>query len=164
MADPSPADRARVLFVAGVEIAVSDTYRALLDNGGLAPDVADTVLVLSQHHDEHATALAALGLTPRADVSRNTTLYAELNQTVLGPDPLPAILAAEQALVATHLVSLGTLSTTDTAAAVAAIMPIEADHAVVIGVAGGIALASPQLLPALDAVDAAYDESRYPAP
>lgn len=156
------ADTDRALFVAGLEIAVSDTYRAVLDQGSLAPEAADLVLVLSQHHDEHATALAALGLTPRAKVERNATLYAELNQTVLGADPLGAILAVEQSLVATHLASLGVLETTDSAAAVAAILPIEAEHAVVVGVASGLSLTSPELLPSLETVDGGYDEERYP--
>lgn len=156
------ADTDRALFVAGLEIAISDAYRAVLDRGSLAPETADMVLVLSQHHDEHATALAALGQTARADVVRNATLYGELNQTVLGDDPLGAILAVEQSLAATHLASLGVLSTTGAAAAVAAILPIESDHAVVVGVASGLALTSPELLPALETVDRAYDEARYP--
>lgn len=157
------ADTDRALFVAGIEIAVSDAYRALLDKGGLAPDVADTVLVLSQHHDEHATALAALGRTPRAKVSRNAALYADLGESVLGADPLAAILAVEQALAATHLASLGLLTTTDAAAAVAAIMPIESDHAVVVGVAAGRPLASAELLVALETDERAYDQGRYPS-
>lgn len=156
------ADTDRALFVAGLEIAVSDAYRAVLDQGSLPRDASDLVLVLSQHHDEHATALAALGQTARADVVRNATLYGELNQTVLGADPLGAILAVEQSLAATHLASLGVLETTDSAAAVAAILPIEADHAVVVGVASGLPLTSPELLPALETVDLAYDEARYP--
>lgn len=162
MAASSAEDRARALFVAGIEIAVRDIYRDLLDQGGLDPDVADTVLVLAQHHDEHAAALAALGRTPRSSVHRNVALHAELTRTVLGAHPLSAIVDVEEALVATHLASLGMLTSAHAAAAVAAILPIESDHAVVVGVAAGRLLASTELLPALESTARAYDDARYP--
>jgi hypothetical protein len=146
------ADADRALFVAGLEAAVTDVYRLALDGANLPATAVDTVLVLAQHHDEHCTALAAIAQTARSAVERNTTLYAELNQTVLGPDPLPAILAVEQALAATHLASLGVLESTDAAASVAAILPVEAQHATVL---------DPTQLPAVQTVDGAYDESRY---
>jgi hypothetical protein len=146
------ADADRALFVAGLEAAVTDVYRLALDGPNLPAPHTDTVLVLAQHHDEHCTALAAIAQTARSAVVRNTTLYAELNQSVLGPDPLPAILAVEQALAATHLASLGALETTDAAASVAAILPVEAQHATVL---------DPTRLPEVQTVDAAYTEERY---
>jgi hypothetical protein len=146
------ADADRALFVAGIEAAVVDVYRVLLDRATLPADQRDIVIVLAQHHDEHCLALAAVGQQPRSAVERNEQLYAELNQTVLGDDPMMAIYGVEERLTATHLASLGVLETTDAAAAVASILPIEARHAVVV---------VPSALPPLESADLAFDEATY---
>jgi hypothetical protein len=146
------ADADRALFVAGLEAAVADVYRLALEGATVPPDFVDTVLVLAQHHDEHCAALAAIGRTPRSAIERNARLYGELNQTVLEDDPRAAIIATEHALAATHLASLGVLESTDSAAAVASILPVEARHAVVL---------DPGALVALQTVDGAYDEADY---
>ena len=146
------ADADRALFVAGIEAAVVDVYRVLIERATLPTDQHDVVVVLAQHHDEHCLALAAVGQQPRSAIERNEQLYAELNQTVLGDDPMGAIHAVEEQLVATHLASLGVLETTDAAAAVASILPVEARHAVVV---------MPSALPALESVQDAYDEATY---
>ena len=146
------ADADRALFVAGLEAAVVDVYRVLLQRGTLPAEQSDIVTVLAQHHDEHCVALAAVGLQPRSAIERNDTLYAELNQTVLGDDPMGAIHAVEEQLTATHVTSLGVLETTDAAAAVASILPVEARHAVAL---------VPTALPALESDRDAYDEASY---
>ena len=146
------ADDDRALFVAGIEAAVVDVYRVLLERATLPPEQSDIVVVLAQHHDEHCLALAAVGQQPRSAIERNEQLYAELNQTVLGDDPMGAIYAVEESLTATHLASLGVLETTDAAAAVASILPIEARHAVVL---------VPSALPPLESAERAYDEKAY---
>lgn len=152
MADQHLGDAGRALFVAGLEAVVADVYRLALEEQVPPPQLASVVLVLAQHHEEHATALAAIALTARAEVPRNDRLYAELNQTVLGPDPTAAILDVEESLAATHLASLGVLETTDAAAAVASILPVEAGHAVVL---------DPSALPPVQTVDRAYTEAAY---
>jgi hypothetical protein len=146
------ADEDRALFVAGIEAAVTDVYRLALEQQAVPSDLADAVLVLAQHHDEHCAALAAIALVARADVVRNERLFGELSATVLGPDPRPALLAVEEALAATHLASLGVLTDTLAASSVASILPVEAQHAVVL---------DPSALPDVQTVDAAYDEATY---
>lgn len=146
------ADADRALFVAGIEAAVVDAYRAALEQQAVPADLADTVLVLAQHHDEHCTALAAIGLTARSAVVRNETLFAELSQSVTGPDPRAAILGVEEALAATHLASLGVLTDTLAASSVAGILPVEARHAVVL---------DPSAVPEVQTTDRAYGEDVY---
>ena len=146
------ADADRALFVAGVEAAVVDVYRVLIERATLPTDQLDTVIVLAQHHDEHCLALAAVALQPRSAIERNEQVYAELNQTVLGDDPMGAIYDVEERLAATHLESLGVLETTDAAAAVASILPVESRHAVAV-----VASA----LPELESVQGAFDEATY---
>ena len=155
------ADEDRHRFVAGLEAAVTDAYRSALDRGGFDAAVADVLLVLAQHHDEHATALAALAGIARADVVPNATLYAELNQTVLVDDPLPAVIAVEEALAATHVASLGELTSSDGAAAVASIVPVEAQHVVVAGVTSGLEPTAVELLPVVQLTDRALTTSAY---
>ena len=155
------ADEDRHRFVAGLEAAVTDAYRAALERGGLAPAVTEVLLVLAQHHDEHATALAALAGMPRADVVPNARLYAELNQTVLVDAPLPAVVAVEEALAATHVASLGELTSGDGAAAVASIIPVEAQHVVAAGVTSGLDPGASELLPAVQVTDRAFTPGAY---
>ena len=146
------ADADRALFVARLEAAVVDAYRALLDRGGLSTDATDTVLVLAQHHDEHSAVLAGLAGSTRAGAGRSETLFAELEATVLGADPMAAILAVEQALSATHLASFDVLEDTDAIVAVASILPVESRHVVVL---------DPAALPNLQTAEGAYLEARY---
>lgn len=146
------ADADRALFVAGLEAAVVDVYRVLLVQATLPEDQRETIIVLAQHHDEHCLALAAVAMQPRSAIERNETLYAELDQTVLGDDPMSAIYAVEERLAATHLESLGVLETTDAAAVVASILPVEARHAVAL---------DPSALPDLESDQGAYDQTTY---
>ena len=146
------ADADRALFVARLEAAVVDAYRALLERGGLSAEESDTVLVLAQHHEEHSAVLAGLAGSTRARAGRSETLFAELEERMLGVDPLAAILVVEQALAATHLASFGVLEDTDAITAVASILPVESRHVVVL---------DPTLLPSLQTADGAYLEARY---
>jgi hypothetical protein len=145
-------DEDRALFVAGLEAAVADAYRLALEQQAVPAELADTVLVLAQHHDEHCTALAAIGLTARADIVRNERLYGELAETVTGPDPRRAVLEVEESLAATHLESLGVLEASLAAASVASIVPVEAQHAVVL---------DPTALPPVQTTRLAYTEAAY---
>lgn len=145
-------DADRALFVAGLEAAVVDAYRALLDRGALPAELADTVLVLAQHHDEHCTALAAIADTPRRGVERNETLRAELSESLLADDPTLALLGVEEALTSTHLASLGVLEDTDAVAVVAGVLPVEARHGVVL---------DPKMLPPVQIVGGQYEAATY---
>lgn len=146
------ADADRALFVARIEAAVVDAYRALLDRGALSPDASDTVLVLAQHHDEHCAALATLAGSTRVRVGRSEPLFAELDEALLAADPMPAILAVEQALAATHLASFDVLDSDDAIVTVASILPVESRHVVVL---------DPKALPDLQTAEGAYLEARY---
>jgi len=155
------ADADRALFVAGLEVALADAYRVVLDRGGLDDAAAEVLLVLAQHHDEHASALAAVARRPRSDVVANATWYAELNQTLLGSSPLDAARAAEESLAATHLVSLRLLTAATAASAVAAILPVEAQHSIAVAAVAGVAVTDPTLHPGVAPVDGALAEARY---
>lgn len=146
------ADADRALFVARIEAAVVDAYRALLDRGGLSTDATDTVLVLAQHHDEHSAVLAALAGSTRVRAGRSETLFTELHEALLGADPMPVIFAIEQALAATHLASFDMLEERDAIVAVASILPVESRHVVVL---------DPTALPNVQTADGAYLEARY---
>jgi hypothetical protein len=146
------ADADRALFVAGLEAAVVDAYRAALEQQAVPADLADTVLVLAQHHDEHCTALAAIALVARSAVVSNETLFVEVTESISGPDARAAILAVEEALAATHLVSLGVIDDTLAASSIASILPVEARHAVVL---------DPGAVPEVQSVDGAYAEATY---
>ena len=146
------ADADRALFVAGLEAAVTDAYRSALEQQSVPAELADTVLVLAQHHDEHCAALAAIALKARADVVSNERLFPEVTEALSGPDARAALLAVEEALAATHLASLGVLTDTLAAASVASILPVEAQHAVAL---------EPSALHEVQTVDGAYDEATY---
>jgi hypothetical protein len=146
------ADEDRALFVAGIEAAVTDAYRAALEQQSVPADLADTVLVLAQHHDEHCAALAAIALKARTDVAPNPRLFTEVTELLRLPDARTTLLDIEEALAATHLESMGVLTDTLAAASVASILPVEAQHAVVL---------DPSALPEVQTTDGAYDERAY---
>jgi hypothetical protein len=122
----------RALLVAAFEAAVVDAYRDALEQQSIPADLADTVLVLAQHHDEHCTALAAAGLQARSSIARDERVFGIVVEALRGADARAGVLATEESLAATHLQSLARLETTDVAAVVASILPVEARHAVVL--------------------------------
>ena len=146
------ADAERALFVAGLEAAIVEVYRTLAERASLPVEQHDTVVVLAQHHDEHCLELAVVGGERRSAIEPNERLRAELEASVLGDDPMTAIYAVEERLVATHLASLGVLETPDAATVVASILPVESRHAVAV---------TPSALPALESEQDAYDEATY---
>ena len=141
------ADADRALLVATYEAAVVDAYRDALEQQSIPAELADTVLVLAQHHDEHCTALAAAGLQARSSIVRDEAVFATVIERLRGPDPRAGVLATEEALAATHLESLALLETTDAAAVVASILPVEARHAVAV---------DPASLPPVQTVEGAF--------
>lgn len=149
-------------FLAGVELAAADAYR-IVAASGLAAAALPSITAFGQHHREHGSRLAALaGATASANDKLGAILTDQLGQADDADGLLRRLADLETALAATHLSALGTLGTkpaegadtapvTGAAAAVASILPVESQHAAVLG--GSIGRTAAERAPTFEVVD-----------
>ncbi|HEX7276963.1 MAG TPA: ferritin-like domain-containing protein [Acidimicrobiales bacterium] len=129
-------------FAASVELTAVAAYTMAAESGKLQPAVKDVGVMFAGHHQAHADAFnGAAGA--KAVTAPNAKLLA-----ALGPD-LTKALAADQAAIlefamtvenaaaATYLFALGALQSAAALKLTASILPVESQHAVVLGTALG---------------------------
>ena len=101
--------------------------------------------IFSQHHRDHAAAMGAAAGKNNNGVA-NASVVAKLGPSFTSAtsqaDLLKAAFDLENAAASTYLSALGRISGSDPAAKIAAILPIEARHAVVLGTVGGYPIGS----------------------
>ena len=85
-------------------------------------------------------------ITTVVSTSDDEAVFAAVVERLRSGDPRGGLLQTEEGLAATHLQSLAVLETTDAAAVVASILPVEARHAVAL---------DPAALPAVQTTDGA---------
>jgi hypothetical protein len=127
-------DDAVVAFLRSIELAGVRLYAA--GAPFLVSPVAQTVAdAFRAHHGAHSTDLAALG--GGAGVVANQALLANMApsmQTVTSEqDELALLYAFEEQLAATYQWAMGRLNNAATLGEAAAILPVECQHAVVLG-------------------------------
>lgn len=150
-------------FAESVELAAVEAYTATIETGLLDGGVVDVAEIFREHHREHAEAFAGVA-------SQDAT--GEANQAVLDVfGPLIADAADQAALLqiaqdlengaaSTYFYSLGVLQDRDAALAVATILPIESQHAVVLGQALGQELE--EYVPTFQGQEGALSPTEYP--
>jgi rubrerythrin len=160
-------------FAASVELAAVQAYQVAIDSGKVTDAAVGAAATLFQsHHQEHAGAFNGL-------VTQNGGTEAGPNQAILdafgpmltGAADQTAILeiafGLEQAAASTYLFALGALTVPEAYSATATILPIESQHAVVLGFVLGKAPAD--YLPSFESVTegpgtaAALDPAQFPA-
>lgn len=129
-------------FAESVELTAVAAYTMAADSGKLQPAVKDVGVMFAGHHQAHADAFGGAA-GAKATKKPNARLLA-----ALGPD-LTSALAADQAAIlafavtvenaaaATYLFALGALQSTEALRLTASILPVESQHAVVLGMALG---------------------------
>lgn len=159
-------------FGASVELAAVQTYQLALDSGRVTDAAVGQVATLFQgHHREHAGAFNALLADNGApEVGANQAMLDAFGPQITGAADQTAILeiafGLEQALASTHLFALGGLSIDDAQAAVTTILPVESQHAVVLGFVLGKALGD--YVPTFESgtqapgTAAAFDPTQFP--
>lgn len=129
-----PDDGEIAAFAQSLELAAAAAYGAVIDTGKLTEPIAEVARLFGSHHAQHAEAIG--GLLGNATVEDpNAKLLAEFTPRIRAAADQDALLelalGLEESAAATYYTALGTLEQTP-AKAVATILPVESQHAVVL--------------------------------
>ena len=166
-AEPAPVsdDVELAMFVAGLELAAVEVYRAAAATGKLTNAGNQIATMFGGHHQDHADALNEIIGEDAAVTEPNAALVDEFGPMIRAAADEAAILeiayALEEAAASTYLNAIGELEDVRNAGALATILPVESQHATVIATALGKP-ASEYLIDFLT-TDAAVDPADYPA-
>ena len=158
----APVDITTATFTAGIELASATSYelaagRGLLDpvNGGLA------ATFLSHHRDHAATLNALLQAEGEPPVTQpDATFLGQFGAMIVAAVDVLGLLnaayAMESAVASTYVEALGMLTVPEASLAMAQILPVESQHALVLATA----LSRPleEQLPAFESTDASVLE------
>lgn len=149
-------------FLESLELTAAAAYDAATASG-LAPESATTFAQFRDHHREHAQAVAAVAGAeakgkPNAKLAQVTN--DQMRQAHSAQALTKILYDLEGALAATYLAALGAMHEDVHETLAASILPVEAQHAVVLGNAIGIAGA--ELVPAFEIVDRAMPAETFP--
>ncbi len=156
-------DGAIAVFAESVELAAVAAYGAAAGTGLIAAEVLPVAQMFAGHHQEHAGAFAGLA-GDAATGAPNQALLDEFGPLIgAAPDQaalLEIAFTLEQAAAATYLFALGALQSPEAAAATATILPVESQHAVVLGQALG--KPTSDFIPSFETQSGALDPAMYP--
>ncbi|MBK9181158.1 MAG: ferritin-like domain-containing protein [Acidimicrobiales bacterium] len=151
------------VFAESVELAAVAAYQLALDSGLLSDQVAEVAAMFQGHHRQHAQLMHGY-VGPQAVTLPNQTLVQavvpQIEAAAGEPDVLEVAYGIEEGAAATYLFALGIPLDPLVAAKLAAILPVESQHAVVLGQVIGKPEAD--YLPPLQTLDGAFDPAQYP--
>jgi hypothetical protein len=151
-------------FAESVELAVVEAYRAAAASGRMTtPAVADAARSFAEHHEEHGAAFGAAAgsvATGRANPGLLEEVADQLERAADENDVVEIVFGLENAAAATYLFALGALESAEALQATASILPVEAQHAVVLGVVLG--RPATELFPTFENQDRALDPETFP--
>ena len=151
-------------FAESVELAAVEAYKAAAGSGKLQPAVVEVGTMFAGHHQEHAGAFGGAS-GGKAKGKPNAKLLAAVGDQLKNAKDQAGILAIaydlEEAAAATYLFALGALKSEAALKLTASILPVESQHAVVIG----SALGKPptEYVPSFQTSDKAVDPAKFPA-
>ncbi|MDQ6618003.1 MAG: ferritin-like domain-containing protein [Actinomycetota bacterium] len=154
-------------FAESVELAAVAAYTAAAQSGKVhTPAVVTAVTTFAGHHMDHAKAFGALAGDTATAKPNPGVLQSVGDQIREAPDEkavLQVAYATENAAAATYLFAIGALTSIEALAATASIMPVEAQHAAVLGyVLGKDPKSDTEYLPPFQTPDEAIQPSKYP--
>ena len=152
------------VFAESVELAAVEAYKAAAGSGKLQPAVVEVGTTFAGHHAEHAKAFAGAS-GGKATGKPNAKLLAAVGEQLTAAKDQSAILTIaydlENAAAATYLFALGALKSEAALALTASILPVESQHAVVLGTALG--KPATDFVPSFETQDKAVDPAEFPA-
>lgn len=157
-------DAALAKFAAGLELAAVAAYGVAVDTGKLSEAVTKVGATFQSHHQDHADALNSILGDAAVDAPNNTvvTTFAPMIQDAADEAAILKIAyQIEEAAAATYLFALGAITDLKNAGALATILPVESQHAVVLGAATGMSPAD--YIPDFESPEAALNPSEFPA-
>ena len=151
-------------FAESVELAAVEAYKAAVASGKLMPAVVEVGTLFAGHHNEHAMAFGAAA-GGKAKGTPNAKLLEAIGGQLKGAADQKAILALaydlENAAAATYMFALGALESKTALALTASILPVESQHAVVLGSALG--KPATEFVPNFETSTKAVDPAKFPA-
>lgn len=158
------ADGDIAAFAESLELAAVEAYKAAAASGMLDAAVVEVGTMFAGHHAEHASAfgsaagrLATGRPNPKLLEAVGGQLSAAKNQKAI----LGIAFDLENAAVATYMFALGALEAPGALALTASILPVESQHAVVLGSVLG--KTAEDYLPSFETSDKAVDPTAFPA-
>lgn len=151
-------------FAESIELAAVEAYKAAAASGKLEPAMVEIGTMFAGHHAEHASAFGsaagkkAMGrANPKLLEAVGGQLSAAKNEKAI----LTIAFDLENAAVATYMFALGVLESPAALALTASILPVESQHAVLLGSA--LAKTTDDYLPSFETSDKAVDPVKFPA-
>jgi hypothetical protein len=143
-----------------LEVAAVAVYEGAAASGLITtPAVLDAATLFRGHHGEHAAAFAAIAGGTARGIGPDEGLLASVTDQLAGArtedDVLEIALGVENAASSTYLVALGVLEDGPSVAATASILPVESQHAVVLGLVLGLEVDDPRVAPPFETIEGA---------
>ena len=158
-------DAALAAFAESVELAAVAAYGIAAKSGLVTTKaILDAAVAFSGHHQQHAAAFASAAgdaATGAANQKLLDALGPRLTAAKTELDVVQFAYDLEQAAAATYLYALGALESQAALELTAAILPVEAQHAVVLGSVLGDRATADDYLPAFETATAALDPMTY---
>ena len=151
-------------FAESLELAAVETYGKVLQASQLkTAGLAETAAMFSSHHVEHARAFGSAAGT-KASGKANVKLAESIGDQLKGARDEKAALRVladlETAAAATYLFALGALQAPSGLQLAASILPVESQHAAVLGQALGKPMAD--YVPPFESKDKSLDPAKFP--
>jgi hypothetical protein len=160
---PDADDRTLLGFVQSLELTAVAAYGIAIDSKKLSSAAGSLATIFQAHHRQHAQAVGSLAGAAAPNVA-NASLVAvfgpKFQSAAAEKDLLELAYEVENAAAATYAAALAELTGTDPAAVLASILPIEARHAVVLGQAIGLDVAT--LTVSVEDVSKAATPAKFP--
>ena len=154
-------------YAVTLELALVEAYRDAVKTGKLTSGSTTIAKMFEDHHNQHAGQFsdlitAANGTPPTGPNAAVLNQFAPMFASAADETGvLNVAYQIEEAAAATYLYALGAMQNKGTAAVAAMILPIESQHAVVLGTA--LKKPTTAYLPAFQNQTAALQPSKYPA-
>ena len=150
-------------FAETIELTAIEAYREAAASGLLSPPVAQAAAMFAGHHTEHANALKAPA-GAKATGKPNGRLLASVSDQLKNATTERGILQIaydlENSAAGTYLYALGVLKASSALRLAASILPVESQHAVVLGQALG--KPADQVVPSFENQDRGIDPAKFP--
>lgn len=163
-AQDAPSDKDIAAFAASFEFAAVEAYKAAAASGKVkTPAVGEAAGKFAGHHMEHGQAFANYA---GREIKPNQKILEMVGGQLQAAGDEKAVIelayGLENAAASTYLFGLGVLQDPAAFKAAASILPVESEHAIVLGMALGKDLKDEQFMPAFEKTDQALDPSKFP--
>jgi len=167
VAGAQTGDAGVAAFAESVELAAVAAYMAAAQSGKVTtPAVLQAATTFAGHHQEHGAAFGAAAgsaSTKKANQKLVDMIAPQIQAAADEKAVLEIAYGLENAAAATYIFALGVLSNEKAYNAVASVMPVEAQHAIALGLVLGKPLDDKTFMPSFETADGHVDPAKNPA-